>query len=369
MIYLLKGRGIPLKTRSAILIVLIISSIYIYSLNQGIIRNFISEPTSISNSFEEDGLRELEGMKTQTSNKQSLPSQGLLTYVGMTAKEVEEILGKPNRIDRSPYDYDWWIYNENLEEYLQIGVEQNKVVTVYGIGESINISPFHIGQAYSQVATQFSIDNQLSFNARFSSFRFELNEVEMKTRPLIEMDDVYIQLYFDTFTNNLSSIRYMDKETLVKHRPYELVYRGDLLSSKELTNDDWREVEEGTAAQILDLTNIIRYRHGINPVQWDDKTSIVAYNHSKEMNLEDYFSHQSPNTGGLADRLVEGEVPYQLAGENIAARYVDGIAAVEGWLNSEGHRDTLLNGKFTHLGVGVFEKHYTQNFIQKWEHE
>ncbi|MGK0698226.1 CAP domain-containing protein [Priestia flexa] len=52
-----------------------------------------------------------------------------------------------------------------------------------------------------------------------------------------------------------------------------------------------------------------------------------------------------------------------MAGENIASNYTDGPAAVEGWLNSEGHRKALLNNDFTHLGVGVYEKFYTQNFI------
>ncbi|MEK1830243.1 CAP domain-containing protein [Priestia megaterium] len=52
-----------------------------------------------------------------------------------------------------------------------------------------------------------------------------------------------------------------------------------------------------------------------------------------------------------------------MAGENIASNYQDGIAAVEGWLNSEGHRKALLNKEFTRLGVGVYEKYYTQNFI------
>lgn len=56
---------------------------------------------------------------------------------------------------------------------------------------------------------------------------------------------------------------------------------------------------------------------------------------------------------------------FQQAGENIAYNYVDGPAAVEGWLNSEGHRKALLNEDYTHLGVGVDHKYYTQNFIKQ----
>jgi uncharacterized protein YkwD len=81
----------------------------------------------------------------------------------------------------------------------------------------------------------------------------------------------------------------------------------------------------------------------------------------------DNFSHTSEKFGELSDRLDVGDVFYQLAGENIAANYIDGPAVVEGWLNSKGHRETLLNKEYTHLGVGVYHKYFTQNFIQKWD--
>ncbi len=79
--------------------------------------------------------------------------------------------------------------------------------------------------------------------------------------------------------------------------------------------------------------------------------------HSEDMKENNYFSHVSKKYGSLKDRLEEGHVDFQQAGENIAYNYVDGPAAVEGWLNSEGHRKALLNSDYTHLGVG---------FIKRW---
>lgn len=36
-------------------------------------------------------------------------------------------------------------------------------------------------------------------------------------------------------------------------------------------------------------------------------------------------------------------------------------------MNSEGHRANILNGNFTHIGVGYVEQgnHWTQQFIEK----
>lgn len=277
---------------------------------------------------------------------------------------MEALFGKPDRIDPSAFEYDWWIYSKSKHDYLQVGISNGKAVTVYTIGSRAKIAPFQIGQPLGDIFKIAPIESSVSFELDSNSYRFELTEEDLNIRPLLKIGNVFIQLYFDRFTSNLSSVRLMDAETLVKMRPYELVYRGDLFNPDDPPLNAWNKIEEGNEKQIFELTNIIRARHKLKPLNWDEKTAEVAYNHSKDMFTGNYFSHVSPTEGELADRLTKGSVSFQLAGENIAAQYVDGIAAVEGWLNSEGHRKTLLSDQFTHLGVGVYEKYYTQNFIQ-----
>ncbi|KMJ58508.1 membrane protein [Bacillus sp. LL01] len=291
---------------------------------------------------------------------------GLASFMGKEAEELLDTLGDPARKDLSSYDYEWWVYNQDPANYMQFGVSEGKVVTVFGTGSKSRNELFEIGQSYESLNEKYSFLDSITVDHKEGSYQFQLKPEEMKTRPLIKVDDIYIQLYFDDFEQHLSSVRYMNDETLIKQRPYELVYRGPLLDAKDLTDEEWAKVEEGNAKQIIDFTNIIRKRFDIETVEWDGDTAEVAYLHSKDMREGNYFSHVSPTRGSLTDRLMEGNVPFRLAGENIAAKYVDGVAAVEGWLNSEGHRNTLLNSRFTHLGVGVNEKYYTQNFIESW---
>jgi uncharacterized protein YkwD len=293
--------------------------------------------------------------------------KGIHTLIGLSGDEIKAKWGEPVRIDPSSYEYVWWIYKLSDHSYTQVGVLENKVVTIFGIGDDVNIDPFYIGQPYDEIVKKFPVAESHSFKVDDNTYRFELSEEEQHVRPLIQLGDVWAQLYVDQFTNKLSSIRYMDPITLVKQRPYELVYRGELLHSRDLSKEEWQAIEKGSAQQIIDITNMIRKRHELNYVKWHEETSQVALLHSRDMMENNYFSHDSPTKGGLAERLEAGEIKYHLAGENIAAKYVDGIAAVEGWLNSKGHRETLLNEKFTHLGVGVYEKYYTQNFISTWD--
>ncbi|WP_235816498.1 CAP domain-containing protein [Bacillus massilinigeriensis] len=295
------------------------------------------------------------------------PDDSLLNLIGKDVKELYPILGKPNRIEPSFYDYNWWVYNQDLESYVQIGVSQNKIVTMYLNGRNINIKPFQIGDNYEEIISKYNLQTEVSFEHEKGSYRFELSDEDLKTQPLLPINDFFAQLYIDKFTEKLSGIRILDKNNLIKQRPYELFYRGDLIENTTKIEDNIEKIERANEKQILDITNIIRKREKANPLKWDVKTAKVAFLHSKDMYESKVFSHDSKRYGELSDRLKAGEVFYQLAGENIAANYIDAPAVVEGWLNSKGHRESLLNERFTHLGVGVYKKHYTQNFIQKWE--
>jgi uncharacterized protein YkwD len=308
--------------------------------------------------------QEMQQPKKQLTER---PKEGLSLFIGQDIKMLEKELGKPMRIDPSIYGYDWYIYHDNDNRYVQVGIEKDKVVTVYAIGKDIDVAPFEIGQPIEEIFNTQYIDTNFDINVNGNSYRFELSDSDLNMRPLVQFGDVYAQLYIDKFTGNLSSVRFMNAETIIKQRPYEMIYRGNLIESAVPDELLWKSVEEGTKKEIFDITNVMRSRHKLEPLKWDGKTAQVAYEHSKDMAENNDFSHTSKKFGSLSDRLKTAKVVYQSAGENIAANYTDGPAVVEGWLNSKGHRDAMLNKDFTHIGVGVYEKYYTQNFIQKWE--
>jgi uncharacterized protein YkwD len=303
-----------------------------------------------------------------TSNKKVVtekPNEGLALLIGQDLTNVQKQWGSPVRIDESLYGFQWYIYNEDYGRYLQIGVENNRVVTVYAIGENLNVAPFEIGQPVEEIFNTQFIDTNINLDWQGGTYRFELSDTDLNLRPLVQLGDLYVQLYIDKFTGTLSSVRFLNAETLIKQRPYELVYRGELVKDPELTDEAWKMIEQGTEQQIFDITNVLRVRNQLKPLKWDEITSEVAYGHSKDMYENNDYSHISKKFGDLANRLQAAKVAYDDAGENIAANYTDGPAVVEGWLNSKSHREALLNKNYSHLGVGVFRKYYTQNFIKR----
>ncbi|GAA0338799.1 CAP domain-containing protein [Bacillus carboniphilus] len=297
-----------------------------------------------------------------------LPDEGIATLIGKSSEETMEILGTPNRIEPSLYGYDWWVYQGGSDQYLQVGLEDQKVVTAFVMGEEVDVSPFYIGQSIQEIFRQATLSTDIQLEYKGTTYQFELTEEDLNIRPLVPVGDIYVQLYFDKYTEELSSIRFMNKETLIKLQPYDLVYRGTLYELAPVAEDKWKAATEGIEKQIFEMSNVIRERFGLPLLEWDPLTSVVAYEHSKDMHDKQYFSHTSPEFGELQDRLEAKEVMYEMAGENIAAQYIDAGAVIEGWINSKGHRETLLQEEFTHLGVGVYKKYYTQNFLKRsWE--
>ncbi len=93
----------------------------------------------------------------------------------------------------------------------------------------------------------------------------------------------------------------------------------------------------------------------------------AAREKSQDMQTKNYFSHTSPTFGSPFDRMKALGISYKSAGENIAQGQRSPQEVVQAWMDSPGHRANILNGSFTHIGVGYVKtgNYWTQQFIQK----
>ncbi|SES72347.1 uncharacterized protein, YkwD family [Natronincola peptidivorans] len=121
-----------------------------------------------------------------------------------------------------------------------------------------------------------------------------------------------------------------------------------------------------TAAEIemVEYVNQARSQAGLRPLAIDVDLSYVARVKSKDMQDNNYFSHTSPTYGSPFDMMRNFGIQYRAAAENIAIN-----SSVRGahnaFMNSEGHRNNIMNPNFTHIGIGIENRHYTQMFITK----
>ncbi|MCA1054507.1 CAP domain-containing protein [Rossellomorea aquimaris] len=119
--------------------------------------------------------------------------------------------------------------------------------------------------------------------------------------------------------------------------------------------------------KVVELTNQERAKQGLPALQVDAELSKVAKEKSRDMQANNYFSHNSPTYGSPFDMMKQFGIQYSSAGENIAMGQPTPEEVVQAWMNSEGHRKNIMNANYTHIGVGYVENgHYwTQQFISK----
>ncbi|TVR68730.1 MAG: serine protease [Sphaerobacteraceae bacterium] len=118
------------------------------------------------------------------------------------------------------------------------------------------------------------------------------------------------------------------------------------------TGDSHLDAVEGYESEIMDLVNQERVERGLGTLEFDASLVPVARAHSQEMLELGYFSHVSPNTGTLGDRLNAAGVQYLSAGENLAYAPSVGVAH-RGLMQSDGHRENILDPSWERIGVGV----------------
>jgi uncharacterized protein YkwD len=110
--------------------------------------------------------------------------------------------------------------------------------------------------------------------------------------------------------------------------------------------------------QVVELTNQERTKEGLLPLKWNDSLALAATNYAQDLAARNYFAHNSPEGSTPVERArLAGYEAYGWGGlyegENLARGYSTPDGAMQGWMNSEGHRQNILNPNYREIGVGV----------------
>lgn len=118
------------------------------------------------------------------------------------------------------------------------------------------------------------------------------------------------------------------------------------------TEDEVAALERKT----FDAVNRKRVQHGHPPLAWNARLADVARAHSADMARRDYFDHVDPEGRHPSDRVVAAGLPFSYVAENIARNHnmPDPVAAaVNGWMESPGHRANILGAPYVESGLGI----------------
>jgi uncharacterized protein YkwD len=113
-------------------------------------------------------------------------------------------------------------------------------------------------------------------------------------------------------------------------------------------------VEVDAEEQMLTTVNREREANGLQPVIMDMQLRKLARSHSLDMFQRGYFSHYTPDGLSPFDRMNAANIEYTYAGENLALAPSTDLA-MQGLMNSPGHRANILNPNFNKIGIGAID--------------
>ncbi|RSL35149.1 hypothetical protein D7Z54_00820 [Salibacterium salarium] len=271
--------------------------------------------------------------------------------LGDSETSLKATLGEPKEIEQSRYGFEWYLYHNNYNDYVQIGVEDGEVVAAYSNqntwqGEhdlDLNDRKSDVLDAYGEPLEYIQKGG--------SQFNVETED----SSSVFKSNGQYTTFFYDTHRSNLiTAVFIIDDEIEEGFRQYYA--------------EPDRVLKESFESQVFHLTNAQRKRYGKRILEWDDAISETAFSHSVDMARNHFFEHQNLDGEDPFDRMLDDGIHYSDAAENIAYGQVSPLYVHQSWMNSTtGHREALL-GDYHRLGVGVAfdeirkQPYYTQNF-------
>jgi len=112
------------------------------------------------------------------------------------------------------------------------------------------------------------------------------------------------------------------------------------------------QVARSQVAQLFALANQERSARGLTQLVWDQELASAALYHCTMMAVQGPISHQYPGEADLGQRASHAGAHFTLIEENVAEGFGPG-SIHQAWMNSQGHRDNLLNPRVDHIGMAV----------------
>jgi len=126
---------------------------------------------------------------------------------------------------------------------------------------------------------------------------------------------------------------------------------GLVIGAFAVIGSSWAQGDE-FIAEVHRLVNEERAKEGLLPLALHPNLGLIAQLRAVE--LEEHYSHSRPDGSNWRTHFDDIPVTGQNAsGENIARGQTTPAAVMNSWMNSEGHRNNIMNPIYTHLSVGA----------------
>ena len=115
---------------------------------------------------------------------------------------------------------------------------------------------------------------------------------------------------------------------------------------------------------VFEKVNEYRLENGLPKLKYSKELQEVAEIKAKDLLESNNFSHMSETYGKTFNIMRDKQIEYKIAGENLAGN-INSNKAVEAWINSETHRDNILESQYNYTAIATIESpKYGMIFVQ-----
>lgn len=110
-----------------------------------------------------------------------------------------------------------------------------------------------------------------------------------------------------------------------------------------------------TRATVLEQMNARRLAALLPPLRHDARLDLAAEDRMRDMEEQAYWAHTSPEGRSPFEWLRPRGYDYWFAAENLASGFETAEVLVDGWMESNGHRDNIMAPMFQECGIAIIE--------------
>ena len=106
----------------------------------------------------------------------------------------------------------------------------------------------------------------------------------------------------------------------------------------------------------------VELQEAVEPLVWNETLERLAYNHSKDMTQNNFFSHTGSDGKLPSQRLDAIGYTWNRSAENLATGYPNEKKVVAGWLKSPQHCFNIMAVYLSQIGIAKDGKYWTSVF-------
>ena len=196
-----------------------------------------------------------------------LPVTGYESYIGQPIAAYTAKHGEPMRVGKAYGDSEWWIFGTNATDYIQIGVKDDIIRSLYILGNKIETGMYTIGMTQENVLDEGYLARDFQLTVGDTPYELALSKKQKKLAPLIQFEnDSFVILLFDDVTETVYGMYFLSNEALLDLEYYSIVSD----ESYEVGRDDWERsvaADEENVLQIKSILALLRERRGLTMFQ------------------------------------------------------------------------------------------------------